>query len=53
MNQIWTNFKANVSTPMVVSSALGAALLGFVVFLLNQTGIGFVKKAAKVAKDGK
>lgn len=42
----------NVDKRIVISSALGAALLGGVMYLAVKSGIKPVAKAAKIAKTG-
>lgn len=46
------SLKRNVDTRIVVSSAIGAALLGVVTFVAIKSGIKPLKTVAKVAKNG-
>lgn len=50
MNQQLAKLKANIDTKIVLSSMIGAALLGVVTFAAVKSGIKPLAKAAKVAK---
>jgi hypothetical protein len=45
--------KAYIDPKIVVSSAIGAAVLGAVVYAASKSGVKPLKDAAKVAKGGK
>lgn len=50
--QVQTAVSNNVDKKIVVSSAIGAALLGVVTFLAVKSGVKPIAKAARVAKNG-
>ncbi|WNZ54158.1 hypothetical protein [Microbulbifer sp. VVAC002] len=51
-NSVDRAVRDNVDKKIVISSAIGAALLGVVTFVAVKTGIKPLAKAAKVAKNG-
>ncbi|WP_444884856.1 hypothetical protein [Microbulbifer sp. PSTR4-B] len=51
-NSVDRAVRDNVDKKIVISSAIGAALLGVVTFVAVKTGIKPLAKAARVAKNG-
>ena len=52
MDKIKAFLQQNVNQQLVVSTVVGMAAFGAVVFVANKTGIKPVKKVAKVAQGG-
>jgi|GEM_PF-5184558 len=50
--EYWNKFTGNVSLPIVISSALGAGLLGFAVFVVKKLNVKPLTDAANIAKKG-
>ncbi|WP_162931508.1 hypothetical protein [Teredinibacter turnerae] len=52
LDKVKRAWRDNVDTRIVVSSALGAAVLGGMTFLAVRSGVKPIAAAAKVAKNG-
>lgn len=53
MDTIKAFFDQNVNQQLVVSTVVGMAAFGAVIFIANKSGVNVLKKGATVAKGGK
>jgi hypothetical protein len=53
MQGVKTFFAQNVDTKIVVSAALGLAVMGVVIYAATRSGLKPLQQAAKVAAGGK
>lgn len=53
LTSVQQSARRNIDTRIVVSSAIGAAIFGGTIFLLNKSNVKALKSVANVAKGGK